>query len=80
MPRETISNVDASDGNLIALGQVWIVVSFQSSERQDTWIHIFLAVVAASVAMLGPAAWSIDSRLFGRRRFDLDPRGRRESL
>lgn len=66
-------------GTLIALDQVWIVLSFQSFEPQDTWIHIFLAVVAASVAMLGPGAWSIDSRLFGRRRFDLDLRGRRQS-
>jgi uncharacterized membrane protein YphA (DoxX/SURF4 family) len=64
---------------LIALDQGWIALSLQSSEPQDTWIHIFLAVVAASVAMLGPGAWSIDARLFGRRRFNLDSRGRRPS-
>jgi hypothetical protein len=30
-----------------------------------------LAVVGVSLAMLGPGAWSIDARLFGRRRINL---------
>jgi putative oxidoreductase len=30
-----------------------------------------LAVIGVSLAMLGPGAWSIDARLFGRRRIDL---------
>jgi putative oxidoreductase len=30
-----------------------------------------LAVIAISLAMLGPGAWSIDARLFGKRRIDL---------
>ncbi len=34
--------------------------------------HIQLAALAASLAMLGPGAWSIDARLFGRRRIDLN--------
>ena len=33
--------------------------------------HAALAVFGASVAMLGPGKWSIDARLFGRRRIDL---------
>jgi hypothetical protein len=36
------------------------------------WIHILLAVLTAAVAMLGPGAWSIDARRFGRQRFDID--------
>jgi hypothetical protein len=62
-------------GTLAALGELWIALWFLSPERADTWIHVFLAVVAASVAMLGPGAWSIDSHLFGRKRFDLNFRG-----
>jgi hypothetical protein len=32
------------------------------------------------VAMLGPGAWSIDARLFGRKRFDIHrTRGRKPS-
>jgi uncharacterized membrane protein YphA (DoxX/SURF4 family) len=65
---------------LIALDQGLIALSLQFSEHQDTWIHVFLAVVSASVAMLGPGAWSIDARMFGRRRIDLDSRGKRPSL
>jgi len=33
--------------------------------------HAALAVLGASLAMLGPGRWSIDARLFGRRRIDL---------
>ena len=34
--------------------------------------HIVLATIGASLALLGPGAWSIDARLYGRRRIDLD--------
>jgi len=68
-------------GALAALDQIWIVVSLQSSGRGGKWIYIFLAVLSASAAMLGPGAWSIDARLFGRRRFPSDrTRGSRPSL
>jgi putative oxidoreductase len=68
-------------GTLAALDEGWIAVSLYSLERQDRWIHIFLAILAVSVAMLGPGAWSIDARLFGRKRFDIDrTRGRRPYL
>jgi len=67
-------------GTLAALDEVWIALSLYSPGRQDTWIHIFLATLAVSVAMLGPGAWSIDARLFGRKRFDIDRiRGSRPS-
>jgi putative oxidoreductase len=32
---------------------------------------ILLAALATSLVMLGPGAWSIDARLFGRRRIDI---------
>jgi uncharacterized membrane protein YphA (DoxX/SURF4 family) len=68
-------------GTLAALDQVWIALSLYAPGRQDASIHIFLAILAVSVAMLGPGAWSIDARLFGRKRFDIDrTRGRRPSL
>jgi uncharacterized membrane protein YphA (DoxX/SURF4 family) len=56
-------------GALAALGQMWIALSLPSSQPAGEWIHILLAVLSASAAMLGPGAWSIDARLFGRRRF-----------
>ncbi len=30
--------------------------------------HIFVAVIAASIVLLGPGAWSIDAYLYGRKR------------
>jgi putative oxidoreductase len=34
--------------------------------------HLVLVAIGASLVLLGPGAWSIDARLFGRRRIDLD--------
>ena len=68
-------------GTLAALDEVWIALSLYSPQRQDAWIHVFLAILAVSLAMLGPGAWSMDARLFGRKRFDIDrTRGRRPYL
>jgi uncharacterized membrane protein YphA (DoxX/SURF4 family) len=68
-------------GGVVALDELWIALSLYSPSREDTWIHVFLAVLAVSVAMLGPGSWSTDARLFGRKRFDIDrTRGRRPSL
>jgi putative oxidoreductase len=57
----------------IALDELWIAFSLYSSPPTSTftghWIHVFLAVLSAGIAMLGPGAWSIDARLFGRKRF-----------
>ena len=34
--------------------------------------RIVVATIGASLALLGPGAWSVDARLYGRRRIDLD--------
>jgi len=59
-------------GTLLALDELWIALSLYLSHQTDIAIPIFLAALSASVAMLGPGAWSIDARLFGRRRFSND--------
>jgi len=56
-------------GTLVSLDEIWITLSLHSPGQEHTWIRICLAVICASVAMLGPGAWSIDARLYGRRRF-----------
>lgn len=53
-------------GTLIALLEVWITFSFAA----DPLIHIVLATLGATLAMIGPGAWSIDARLFGRKRIE----------
>jgi len=58
--------------SLVAIDECWIAVSHYSSRPQELWVHLLLAILSASVAMLGPGAWSIDARLFGRKRFDID--------
>jgi putative oxidoreductase len=69
-------------GALIALAELWIAFSLNSSQPDSRLIHIFLAVLGAGVAMLGPGAFSIDARLFGRKRFKSSDRtrGRKSSL
>ncbi len=68
-------------GALVALDELWIAFSVDSSHSDGRLIHIFFAVLTAGVAMLGPGAWSIDARLFGRKRFKMgEPiRGRKPS-
>jgi len=51
-------------GALIAVLELWIMFSHAG----DPWIPAILAVLGASLAMVGPGAWSIDARLFGRKR------------
>jgi uncharacterized membrane protein YphA (DoxX/SURF4 family) len=68
-------------GAIIALNELWIALSIQSFHADGQWTHVFLAVLTTGVAMLGPGAWSIDARLFGRKRFDMadGTRGRKPS-
>lgn len=37
------------------------------AHRADPWLCVLLAGLGASLAMIGPGAWSIDARLFGRK-------------
>jgi putative oxidoreductase len=67
-------------GVVIALDELWTASSLYFSPAGGQGIHVLLAVLGASVAMLGPGAWSIDARRFGRKRFDIDrTRGKQPS-
>ena len=35
------------------------------------WTHLIHALIGLSLVMLGPGYWSIDARLYGRKRIDL---------
>jgi uncharacterized membrane protein YphA (DoxX/SURF4 family) len=61
-------------GSLLAINEVWTAFSRSFAQPEHRWIHILLAVLTGGVAMLGPGAWSIDARLFGRKRFDIGRR------
>lgn len=59
-------------GGLVAFEEGWRLLSLRCPHGESALIHIVLAAVAVSVAMLGPGAWSVDARLFGRKRFVVD--------
>ena len=40
----------------------------------DFSLHIVIAAVGAAIAMIGPGAWSVDARLFGRKRIRIPDR------
>jgi putative oxidoreductase len=56
-------------GALVAVAELWVF--FSSSG--DPWMAILLAVLGGSLAMIGPGAWSVDARLFGRRHIEISP-------
>jgi putative oxidoreductase len=58
-------------GGLAAIVKVLIAFSRSFSHSGDPWIPIIQAVLGAALAMVGPGAWSIDARLFGRKRIDI---------
>ena len=58
-------------GVVIALDEAWIAFSHQFAPQG----HLLLAALGICVAMLGPGAWSVDARLFGRRVFEIRGKG-----
>jgi putative oxidoreductase len=53
-------------GAVIALLETWTAFSHVG----NPWIPILLAALGASLAMIGPGAWSLDARLFGRKHIE----------
>ena len=58
-------------GALAAIVKVWIAFSRFSSHSGEPWVAVVQAVLGAVLAMVGPGAWSIDARLFGRKRIEM---------
>lgn len=54
-------------GILVAVTQICIAFS----QAGDPWTSVEIAILAATLAMIGPGAWSIDARLFGRERIEI---------
>ena len=57
-------------GTLIAIAELWIAFSWANGGG----IPILLATSGAALAVIGPGAWSIDARLFGRKHFEIPQR------
>ncbi len=50
-------------GALVAAVELWIVFAGGA----NIWMSLTLAVFGGTLAVIGPGAWSIDARLFGRK-------------
>ena len=61
-------------GALAATVKVCIAFLRYFSHSGDPWVPILQAVLSAVLAMVGPGAWSIHARLFGRKRIDMPER------
>ena len=57
-------------GLLLAAAQLYLAFSLPL----DPWMHILLGAMGVALAMLGPGAWSVDARLFGRKRIQIPQR------
>ena len=53
-------------GTLLAVIELWVAIA----RIGDPWISVILATFGATAAMIGPGAWSIDARLFGRKHLE----------
>jgi putative oxidoreductase len=57
-------------GVLMAAAELFIAFSYPA----DPWKHVILGALGVALAMLGPGAWSVDARLFGRKRIQIPQR------
>jgi putative oxidoreductase len=70
--------IDIVSGLLLLIG-LWTpiggvlqsLVEFANVLAGAGYEHAVRALIGLSVAMLGPGAWSVDARLFGRKRIDV---------
>ena len=53
-------------GALVTIVELWIVLL----RVDDPLVPLMLAILGATLAMIGPGAWSIDARLFGRKHIE----------
>jgi putative oxidoreductase len=54
-------------GLLVAVTQLWLALV----RAADPWTAIILFGLGVSLAMIGPGAWSMDARFFGRKHIEI---------
>ena len=74
----------AAAGGVLLLAGLWTPVAGIVISIVEAWIafahhfalqgHLLVAALGICLAMLGPGAWSVDARLFGRRVFEMRER------
>jgi len=61
--------------SILAIDELAMVFSQHLPPSGDPWTPILLVALGIGLALLGPGAWSIDARLFGRKRLQIGTRG-----
>lgn len=71
-------------GGVLLLAGLWTPIGGGATALLELWIasrtgdarqaHLLCAAIAVSLTVLGPGAWSMDARLFGRRRILIEDR------
>ena len=51
----------------VAIVEMWLMIAGVA----EFWLSVMVTAIAAGLAMLGPGAWSLDARLFGRKRISI---------
>jgi len=59
---------------VVAAGMVLLELWRTISRHGDPASDILLCALALAIALLGPGAWSVDARLFGWKRIEIDTR------
>ncbi len=57
-------------GALAAVIEFWMVFS----RPAELWTPLLTASIASSLALIGPGAWSVDARVYGRKRISIRER------
>jgi len=57
-------------GAVVAGIELWVAFTHGG----NPWMLLLLVALGASLAMIGPGAWSIDARLFGRKHIEISSR------
>jgi len=55
-------------GSLVAAAELWHWISVKPA---DPISNLLLGAIGAALALVGPGAWSVDSRLFGWKRIEV---------
>jgi putative oxidoreductase len=54
-------------GAVVAFFELWMVFLGPGDPR----VALILAILAGTIAMIGPGAWSVDAQLFGRKHIEI---------
>lgn len=77
---QALTTVAAAAGILLLIG-LWtplagVIVALLETqmafmETEGSWVRVLAAAIALGLALLGPGAWSIDARRYGRKRISI---------